>query len=94
LQWPGDDYSGINTKLRTPNGLTWKLQFHTQESFALKMSSHLAYEQVRQPGVSIETRRSIFFQVVEEWETITIPAGILEPGSQHELAEVILRPSP
>jgi hypothetical protein len=91
---PGDDYSGVNTIVEAPNGLAWELQFHTPGSFELKMSSHVIYEQVRQPGVPIETRRSLYFQVAEEWETIPIPAGILEPGTLHTLEEIILRPSP
>lgn len=91
---PGDDYSGINTILEAPNGLAWELQFHTPESFDLKMSSHKAYEQVRQTGTSIEKRRSLFFQVTAQWGEVSIPAGILEPGSLHPLEEVILRPSP
>ena len=37
--WPrGDDYSGVNTILEAPNGLAWELQFHTPQSFELKMS--------------------------------------------------------
>jgi hypothetical protein len=93
--WPrGDDYSGINTILQAPNGLAWELQFHTPDSFELKMSSHEIYEQVREPGVSIETRRSLFIQVADEWNLVPVPAGVLEPGSLHFLEELILRPSP
>jgi hypothetical protein len=93
--WPrGDDYSGINTILQAPNGLAWELQFHTPYSFELKMSSHEIYEQVREPGVTIETRRLLFNQVADEWELVPIPVGILEPGSLHLLEELILRPSP
>jgi hypothetical protein len=58
------------------------------------MSSHEIYEQVREPGVSIETRRSLFIQVADEWNLVPVPAGVLEPGSLHFLEELILRPSP
>jgi hypothetical protein len=93
--WPrGDDYSGINTILQAPNGLAWEFQFHTPKSFELKMSSHKVYEQVREPGVSIETRQLLYIQVADEWELVPIPAGVLEPGSLHMLEELILRPSP
>jgi hypothetical protein len=93
--WPsGDDYSGINTNLQAPNGLAWELQFHTLESFDLKMSSHEVYEQVRQSGISIETRRSLYDQVAKQWMMIPVPAGVLEPGSLHSLEQVIIRPSP
>ncbi len=91
---PGDDYSGVNTILRAPNGLAWELQFHTPGSFELKMSSHEIYEQVREPGVSTETRQLLFMQVADEWKLIPIPAGILEPGSLHMMEEIILRPRP
>ena len=93
--WPsGDDYSGVNTNLRAPNGLAWELQFHTPQSFELKMSSHYVYEQVRQPDISTETRQALYIQVADEWESVPVPAGILEPGSLHQLEEIILRPSP
>ena len=93
--WPrGDDYSGINTTLKAPNGLAWELQFHTPASFELKMSSHEIYEQVRQSGISLEARRSLFEEVAQEWQLVPIPVGILAPASIHPLEQVILRPSP
>lgn len=58
------------------------------------MSSHKIYEQIREPGVPIETRRSLYLQVAGEWELVPIPAGILEPGSLHSSEEIILRPNP
>ena len=93
--WPrGDDYSGINTILRAPNGIAWELQFHTVGSFELKMSSHKTYEEVREPGTSAQRRQELFYEVAGEWESVPIPADILVPGSLHPLEEVILRPVP
>ena len=93
--WPrGDDYSGINTTLRAPNGLAWELQFHTLASFDLKMSSHLIYEQVRSPDASIELRRNLYDDVTKQWDAVPVPADILEPGSLHPMEQIILRPRP
>ena len=90
----GDAYSGINTILQAPTGLAWELQFHTPRSFELKMSSHHQYELVRQPDTSLEKRRKLFLEISAEWESVPVPAGILELASLHPLEEVILHPSP
>lgn len=93
--WPrGDEYSGVNTNLRAPNGLEWELQFHTPESFELKMSSHLIYEQARNPDALLQTRQELYDEVAEYWLDVPIPSGILEPHSLHALEQVILRPRP
>ena len=93
--WPrGDDYSGINTTLRAPNGLAWELQFHTPASFDLKMSSHVIYEQVRAPDATIELRRSMYDEMVKQWDRVPAPAEILEPASIHPVEEIIIRPRP
>jgi hypothetical protein len=93
--WPrGDDYSGINTTLKAPNGIAWELQFHTPASFDLKMSTHVIYEQVRKPDVALELRQDLFEEVTKQWDVIPIPADVLEPGSIHRMEEIIVRPRP
>jgi hypothetical protein len=93
--WPsGDDYSGVNTTLKAPNGIAWELQFHTPKSFELKMSTHLIYEQVRKPDAPLDLRRDLFDEVTKQWDAIPIPADILEPASIHGMEEILVRPRP
>lgn len=90
----GDDYSGINTTLKAPNGLAWELQFHTPASFDLKMSSHGIYEEVREPAITPERKQFLYDAAKAQWDVIEIPAGVLEPHSLHQREEIILRPRP
>ena len=93
--WPrGDDYSGINTTLKAPNGLDWELQFHTPTSFDLKMSTHVIYEQMRQPGTSLELKRNLFEEASQQWNKVPIPTGVLEPQSIHGMEQIITRSVP
>jgi hypothetical protein len=71
-----------------------ELQFHTPASFELKMSTHLIYEQVRQPDTPLELRRDLFDVVAKQWDMIPIPADILEPGSIHPMEQILTRPRP
>jgi hypothetical protein len=50
--WPGDQYKGINTRWRIPDGPLFEVQFHTQESFDAKQFTHAAYERIRGSNVS------------------------------------------
>lgn len=40
-------YRGVNTKLKTPDGYTFEIQFHTEESFAVNKATHELYEEQR-----------------------------------------------
>lgn len=48
--WPpklGKSYKGINAQVREPNGLRYEIQFHTENSQAVKDKMHKIYEQQR-----------------------------------------------
>ena len=93
--WPeADDYSGVNSVLMAPNGTFWELQFHTPESLATKEKTHVYYEEFRLPSTSIERKRELFETMAKYWEEVSIPEGILEPGSLHETEELRQRPPP
>ena len=93
--WPrGDDYSGINSVLVAPNGTTWELQFHTEQSLGAKNRVHPLYEVYRLPETPIVTKRELYEEMAEIWEEIPIPEGILEPGSLHPKEEIIQHPPP
>ena len=87
--WPrGDDYSGVNCVLRAPNGTFWELQFHTPRSLAARKQNHDLYEEYRLESTPLERKRELFETMTEIWETVPIPAGILEPGSLHPSEQI------
>lgn len=93
--WPaGDTYSGVNAVLETPEGFLWELQFHTVGSLAAKDEGHHLYETFRLPGTPVEKKREIFDQLVERWNWVQIPEGILVEGSLHSTEKIILRDRP
>lgn len=47
-----NDYRGLNTTMRSPDGDFIEVQFHTKESFATKQVNHDLYEEAREEGVS------------------------------------------
>ncbi len=93
--WPaGDTYSGVNSVLETPEGFLWELQFHTVGSLAAKDEGHHLYEAFRLPGTPVEKKREIFDQLVERWNWVQIPEGVLVEGSLHSTETIILRDRP
>ena len=40
-------YRGVNTQVKTPDGYTFEIQFHTPQSLAIKEKNHVLYEQAR-----------------------------------------------
>ena len=89
--WPaGDAYSGINCALETTEGLLWELQFHTIGSLAATEEGHSLYEEFRLPTTPLGEKRRLFDEMVERWNWVRIPDGILVPYSVHPKEEIIL----
>ena len=67
-------YKGVNTALAHPNGQYIELQFHTAESFRVKMDiSHKIYEEMRLFGLSKERRNFLEKKLVKEWDNVIAP---------------------
>jgi hypothetical protein len=82
--WPkGDNYSGINTVMRAPAGLTWELQFHTQASADANSKTRTMYEEMRLLTTPLVRKQELFDLMSAVWESVPIPLGILTPGSLH-----------
>jgi hypothetical protein len=93
--WPrGDSYSGTNCTLETSDGLAWELQFHTPASYATKSSTHDEYDRMRDASTPLEERRRLFEEMTQVWNSISIPEGILVPGSLHESEQIRVLPAP
>ena len=83
-------YMGINSfvKLRPEKSpestpYTFELQFHTEESIALKDGhSHELYELFRSPGLSQEAKLEYYRQLKEIWNEVAVPPNIDGYGSK------------
>jgi hypothetical protein len=74
--WTDPEYKGINTRLVTPEGQRFEVQFHTPESFHAKHHvTHAAYERIRNPSTSRAELRELhaFQREVSSW--IQVPDG-------------------
>ncbi len=93
--WPkGDNYSGVNSVLETPDGLDWELQFHTAESFRIQHRDHELYEEMRKDETPVEARRELYRKLAAPWEKVPIPRDMLKPKALHPAEEIISRPPP
>lgn len=74
-------YQGINVNIKTKQGFTIEIQFHTSRSFHVKQfTNHPLYEEMRNIGTSVSRIEALEAQmiknqhgvpVLQEWETIT-----------------------
>jgi hypothetical protein len=82
--WPADGYRGINSTWRDPStGQTFEVQFHTQDSFDAKMTTHQLYEQQRLPGTPAGEVARLQAQQNEIFRAVPVPRGagaIRSPG--------------
>jgi hypothetical protein len=76
----GDDYQGINAKVRHPSGFEFELQFHTPESLKAKEQTHPHYEEFR-TAEDAKTKVKIFRRMTRIARNISIPVGVLAVGT-------------
>ena len=75
----GDDYQGINGKVRHPDGFKFEMQFHTKSSFDTKEKTHPLREK-RMESPSVKEQWKLFSQGVRMASKTVIPAGVLAVG--------------
>ncbi len=66
-------YRGINATVVGQNGQKFELQFHTPESFKMKMGTHELYEEKRLNKTSLERKNEITEIMIEMTKTIPTP---------------------
>jgi hypothetical protein len=76
----GNSYKGVNVEMRTPGGHPFELQFHTPESFELKMRAHAEYEIQRDLSQPLEARQQAFDRMAGWSSELTHPPGIEPVG--------------
>lgn len=93
--WPsGDNYSGVNATLQTPDGLPWELQFHTAASIEVQTTTREQYEELRLAKTPKARKRELFDQMSAAWDTVPIPAAVLEQNNLHAVESIKHRPRP
>lgn len=76
--WADDLYKGLNTKLLTPDGYLFELQFHTPESLDVKERTHVYYEAARSEDATEEEVAEAERMERELIAGLEIPPGALE----------------
>ncbi len=72
-----DDYSGVNTTLRAPDGSLIELQFHTDDSWFTKDTTHADYEIAdnRDGKRTLKEQRDAFARMAAQWDSVEQPKG-------------------
>lgn len=93
--WPdGDNYSGINTVLRSADGTPWELQFHTAASLGAAKQTRAWYEELRSADTPLPRKQQLFDMMTEVWDAVPVPAGILQPGALGPHEQILERQRP
>lgn len=71
---PDTPYKGVNTNL-TRDGLTFELQFHTEDSFNVKMAQHGLYETARKPETPEDEKKAAIAQMEANMAGLADPPG-------------------
>ena len=61
-------YRGVNTQVKTPDGYTFEIQFHTPQSLEIKEKNHVLYEQARILDLSKQDDAEKFAQLNKQME--------------------------
>jgi hypothetical protein len=75
----GDDYQGINAKVKHPAGFEFEMQFHSPESLSMKEKTHPLYEE-RRTSKNVKTQWKLFERSARMISRVTVPAGVLAVG--------------
>ena len=71
--WGDDGYKGINVFLRTPDGVTFELQFHTPLSYDTKEKNHDLYETARSDYASEADKKEANQKMTKIYNAMPIP---------------------
>ncbi len=69
-------YRGVNTKIQSPTGIIFELQFHTTESLVVKTVEHNIYELIRDPRVSDQEKAGYLKVRYEMYDRMTAPVDV------------------
>lgn len=69
----GNPYKGVHVLMASPSGQTAELQFHTEQTQALKDDYHADFEIARDDDVSEQQRDAAYRRMVAAWSQIDEP---------------------
>ena len=76
--WNTNTYKGINCNVTAPDGRVFELQFHTPESFRIKMDvSHPLYEKARKLSTTEAQKKVLNKQMKDAWDTVPLPNNVM-----------------
>lgn len=70
---PGNPYKGVHVLMHSPTGQTAELQFHTEQTQALKDRHHADFEIARDDDVSEQQRDAAYRRMVAAWAQVDEP---------------------
>ncbi len=73
--YPGTGYQGLHMNFISPQGVTFELQVHSEESFAVKQKGHEMYEVFRAVSTPIEKKEEIKPKIQELHGSVAKPSG-------------------
>lgn len=80
---PGEAYKGLNTRLKSPDGQVFELQFHTPQSFDMKQNrTHAMYETFRSLPAGHPARDKLLDEMVALSNDIPTPPGLTDTLSR------------
>jgi hypothetical protein len=75
-QWDSREWKGVVTRWRDPaHGLTFEVQFHTSESWAVVKQTHDAYLRITDPATPAAERARLRARVAAAAATVSPPPG-------------------
>lgn len=69
-------YKGIHMTVKSPEGQSFELQFHSSESMAVKNENHKMYEESRKVGTSNARRAELESKMKSNTSSMPNPAGV------------------
>ena len=80
LQMPGNDYKGVHLIGVSPDGMPFKLQFHTPASFEVKNLIHTLYQDARKLPFDSARRKELYQTMIDMSAEQSTPRGVQAIG--------------
>ncbi|WP_246048900.1 XopAD/skwp family type III secretion system effector [Brenneria rubrifaciens] len=93
----GYAFRAISTKLNSPDGIVWEIQFHTPQTFELKEKFHDLYKKaqaVRYQSSNSDQERETLRPAREAFRAVPLPPGCDELDNWEAMKEPEQTPSP
>jgi len=69
-------YKAVHIQAISTNGQSFEIQFHTPESYDIKLKNHILYQEARKPGITKERKKELMQQMKNNSYVLTTPKDI------------------